>query len=75
MPIIEYKHISITFDYSFLNIIENRLSEYNILQKTFTSSVSFIIKLPIDKVDTVISQLIALTNSLIEIRLLDFNDE
>lgn len=75
VPIIEYKHISITFDYSFLNIIENRLSEYNILQKTFTSSVSFIIKLPIDKVDTVISQLIALTNSLIEIRLLDFNDE
>lgn len=75
VPIIEYKHISITFDYSFLNIIENRLSEYNILQKTFTSSVSFIIKLPIDKVDTVISQLIALTNSLIEIRLLDFNEE
>lgn len=75
VPIIEYKHISITFDYSFLNIIENRLSEYNILQKTFTSSVSFIIKLPIDKVDTVISQLIALTNSLIEIRLLDFTEE
>ena len=75
IPIIEYKHIKITFDYNFLNILENRLSEYNIIHKTFTSSVSFILKIPHDKVESVISQLIAITNNLIEIRLLDLDNE
>lgn len=71
VPIIEYKHLSITFDYSFLNILENRLSEYDIIQKTFTSQVTFILKIPETHINSVIAQLIAITNSLIEIRKLD----
>lgn len=71
VPIIEYTHISIKFDYSFLNLLENRLSEYSILQKSFSTNVCFIIKLPKDKLNYVINQLTTLTNSLIEIRILD----
>ena len=71
VPIIEYKHLSITFDYNFLNILENRLSEYEVLQKTFTSQVTFILKIPETQINTAISQLIAITNSLIEIRKID----
>ncbi len=71
IPIIEYKYLSITFDYSFLNIIENRLADIEVLQKSFTSSVCFIIKLPEDKINITINQLIALTNNLIEIRKID----
>lgn len=70
VPIIEYGHLELHFDYSFLNLIENRLSNYEILTKTFTNEVSFIIKVPVTEINQVIAQLIALTNSLINIHIL-----
>lgn len=70
VPIIEYGHLELHFDYSFLNIIENRLSNYDIISKSFTNEVSFILKVPVNEINQVTNQLIALTNSLITIRIL-----
>ena len=68
VPIIEYGHLELHFDYSFLNLIENRLSSYEILTKSFTNEVTFIIKVPVTEINHVINQLITMTNSLINIR-------
>lgn len=68
VPIIEYGHIELHFDYSFMNLLENRLSNYEIISKTFTNEVTFIIKVPVTEINSVCNLLIAMTNSLINIR-------
>ena len=68
VPIIEYGHLELHFDYSFMNLIENRLSNYEIISKTFTNEVAFIIKVPVTEINSVCNLLIAMTNSLITIR-------
>lgn len=68
VPIIEYGHLELHFDYSFMNLLENRLSNYEIISKTFTNEVTFIIKVPVTDINSVCNLLIAMTNSLINIR-------
>ena len=68
VPIIEYGYLELHFDYSFMNLLENRLSNYEIISKTFTNEVTFIIKVPVTDINSVCNLLIAMTNSLINIR-------
>ena len=71
VPIVDYTSIKLTFDYSFLNIIENRLSNYEIKTKSFTNVVSLVCKIPQTEVNEVINLLITLTNNLIKIEILN----
>lgn len=70
VPIIDYDHIMLDFDYSFLNLLENRLSNYEIITKSFTDHVSFVIKVPKDEVTSFLNNVITLTNNLIKYQVL-----
>lgn len=74
-PIIDYLGLYLSFDYSFMNIIENRLSKYEIIKKQFSTDVTFIVRVPKDEVTGVCNQLISMTNNLIKIRILKNDDE
>lgn len=74
IPIIEYTNILLTFDYSFLNLLENRLNNVEILNKSFSDSVTFTIKVPKSDVQEIISKVIYLTNNLIKYQILDVKD-
>lgn len=73
VPIIEYDHLVISFDYSFMNLLENRLSNYEIINKTFTDQVSFVLKVPKNEITSVIKNVISLTNSLVKYQVLSNN--
>lgn len=75
VPIIEYSLIKLTFDYSFLNLIENRLNSYQIKTKSFTNIVSMIVQIPTDKLETTINHLVAITNNLIKVEILPNDNE
>lgn len=74
-PIIEYTNISLTFDYSFLNLLENRLSDFEIINKSFSDSVTFILKCPKTNVNSIISKVVSLTNNLIKYQILENNEK
>lgn len=74
IPIIEYTNILLNFDYSFLNLLENRLNNVEIINKSFSDSVSFIIKVPKDNVQEIISKVIYLTNNLVKYQILEYKD-
>lgn len=74
-PIINYLGLYLSFDYSFMNIIENRLSKYEIIKKQFSTDVTFIVRVPKDEVTGVCNQLISMTNNLIKIQILKNDDE
>ena len=67
-PIINYSEIVITFNYSFMNIIENKLKNYEIISKDFTTNVSLTIKIPTSEVKELKDILISLTNNQIIIK-------
>ena len=73
IPIIEYDHLVISFDYSFMNLLENRLSNYEIINKTFTDQVSFVLKVPKNEITSVIKNVISLSNSLVKYQVLSNN--
>lgn len=75
VPIIEYQCASLSFDYSYLDIIENRLKNYTITNREFSHQVTLIVKLPKMEVETVISLLVNLTNSMISIQILNPENE
>lgn len=68
VPIIEYTKIQITFNYSYLDIIENKLKNYEITSKEFSSNVSMVLNIPKTDVNTVINILVNLTNNMIQIK-------
>ncbi len=68
IPIIEYSLISLTFNYSYLTVIENNLKLYEIINRTFSTNVDLVVKVPTYDVDSVINILITLTNSFIKIK-------
>ena len=74
VPIIEYGFIKIIFNYPYLNEIDLMLKNYDILERSFTTDVSYLIKLPKVDIDITIKKLIALTNSLINIHIIN-NEE
>lgn len=67
-PIINYQTLELTFNYGFMNIIENKLKNYEILSKDFTTNVSLTIKVPESDITTLKEILISLTNNQIIIK-------
>ena len=68
VPIIEYTSFKATFDYSLYDLLENRLKNYEILEKSFSSQVTLTIKVPKTELDFVTSNLQSITNGLIKIQ-------
>lgn len=62
-PIINYYEVELVFNYSFLNIIENKIKEYDIINKSFSTNVSLLVLIPENNYDQVSKLLIALTNN------------
>lgn len=67
-PIINYINLSLTFNYNFMNIIENKLRNYEIISKDFTTNVTLVIKVPEYDIDSIKETLISLTNNQIIIK-------
>lgn len=71
IPIIEYGKLILTFDYSYLDLIENKLKKYTITNREFSAEVSVTVEIPKDELETISMMLVNLTNSMINIRVLD----
>ncbi|MBE6131055.1 MAG: YigZ family protein [Erysipelotrichaceae bacterium] len=67
-PIINYQTLELTFNYGFMNIIENKLKNYEIVSKGFTTNVTLTIKVPESDITTLKEILITLTNNQIIIK-------
>lgn len=67
-PIINYETLELIFNYGFMNIIENKLKNYEILSKDFTTNVTIQVKVPESDVSTIKDILISLTNNQIIIK-------
>lgn len=70
IPIIEYGKMILTFDYSFLDLIENKLKNYNIISREFGAQVIITIEVPKNELELTSIMLVNLTNSMINIRVL-----
>ena len=58
----------ITFDYSFLNQIDNILNKNQIIQQTFEKNISYLIELEKENENKVLSSLILVTLKQIKIK-------
>lgn len=58
----------ITFDYSFLNQIDNILSKNKIIQQTFEKNISYLIELEKENENKVLSSLVLVTLKQIKIK-------
>ena len=67
-PIINYSKVTLIFSYGYMNIIENKLRQYEIIEKDFTTNVMLTIKIPTQEVDILKQLLISLTNNQIIIQ-------
>ena len=67
-PIINYSKVTLIFSYGYMNIIENKLRQYEIIEKDFTTNVMLTIKIPTHEVDMLKQLLISLTNNQIIIQ-------
>ncbi len=65
--IIDYEVYRLTFDYSYLDLLENRLKDYQIINREFSTMVKMVIKLPKHIANQMLSLLIDLTNNMIRI--------
>ena len=75
VPIIEYSVISLTFNYSYLTVIENSLRNYETLNRTFSTNINLVMKVPTYEVDMVVNGLVALTNNMIQINIFKNENE
>ena len=46
VPIIEYSIISLTFNYTYLTVIENSLKNYEIVNRTYSTNVDLVVNIP-----------------------------
>ena len=67
VPIIEYGFLKLTFHYPYLNEIDLCLKDYEILERSFTTDVSYLVKVPLLDIPTISKKLLVLTNSFINI--------
>lgn len=74
VPIIEYSMLSLTFNYSYLTVIENTLKPYETINRTFSTNVDLVVKVPNLEVNNVVNNLIALTNNFIQIKVFKQDD-
>lgn len=68
IPIIEYDFLELEFNYAYLDIIENRLKNYEITNRSFSTNISLIVKVNKLETNTLISMLVGLTNNQIKIK-------
>ena len=68
VPIVEYTTFKATFDYSLYDLLENRLKNYPIIEKSFSNQVTITVKVPKDELLSVTNQLQVITNGLIKIK-------
>lgn len=67
VPILKYTILKFTFNYPYMNNIELLLSSYEIIERSFTTNVTFSVKIPETDIDQVIKRLINITNNMITI--------
>lgn len=67
-PIINYSKVTLTFSYGYMNIIEKKLRQYEIIEKDFTTNVTLVIKIPTNEVNMLKQLLVSLTNNQITIQ-------
>ncbi len=68
VPIIEYDYLELEFNYAYLDIIENRLKNYEITNRSFSTNITLIVKVNKLETNTLISMLVGLTNNQIKIK-------
>ena len=66
IPIVEYGSFTISFDYSLYDLLENRLKNYEIIERSFSHQVILVVNVPKDEIDSVINNLLTITNGLIK---------
>lgn len=67
VEIITYKRYQLSFHYSYVNVIDTMLEGSNILQKSFSDNVSYVVEIDEKNVYSILNQLISLTNNMIKI--------
>lgn len=72
--IIEYQFIKASFDYSYYDIIENKLKKVEIINHEFSTKVTITIKVSNSLLSSIINLLINLTNNMIIIEKIDANN-
>lgn len=70
IPIIEYDLVRLNFHYPYLNEIDLILKDYQIIERSFSTDVTYTVSIPKTEVNVTCNKLIALTNSLININIL-----
>lgn len=63
VDIIIYERLSFIVDYQYINIIDKYISEYKVIEKTFSDKVNITIELPKDKKEKIKNLIISLTNN------------
>lgn len=66
IPIVEYGTFTISFDYSLYDLLENRLKNYEIIERSFSHQVILVVKAPKEEIDSIINNLLTITNGLIK---------
>ena len=66
-PIIEYTYVVLEFSYPYLDIIENKLKEFEITSRDFSTNVKLTVLLPDSYLEQIISILVNLTNNMISV--------
>lgn len=64
-PIIEYTYVVLEFAYPYLDIIENKLKEFEITSRDFSTNVKLTVLLPDSYLEQIINILVNLTNNII----------
>lgn len=64
-PIIEYTYVVLEFAYPYLDIIENKLKEFEITSRDFSTNVKLTVLLPDSYLEQIINILVNLTNNMI----------
>lgn len=65
--LVDYEMYQLTFDYSYLDLLENRLKDYQIINREFGTRVKIIVKLPKQMASQILSFLVNLTSNMITI--------
>lgn len=66
-PIIEYTYVQLEFAYPYMDIIENKLKEFEITSRDFSTNVKLTVLLPDSYLEQIINILVNLTNNMISI--------
>ena len=66
-PIIEYTYVVLEFAYPYLDIIENKLKEFEISSRDFSTNVKLTVLLPDSYLEQIIRILVNLTNNMISV--------